>query len=250
MVFKLMEQVLPVQHLSVTGKAPDGIWCGAERYEFFLTPEEAALRTKFLEEYHKEKYGAGPYALYDTHADMVRWKPCGGVRKGPGPWAMVEGYFAEPSGGQVRWPGKDWVAVRIRPALFRRAPGPKQGQRIVPLDQNYPDGLTLSANPRDGFRLAEVVIYRGLDTEPPAQVTGVKATRAGDVVDLSWDDARDNTWTAFYRIYADKKLLAETHRLSTKLKASAVGQTPLTVVAVDLYGNASKPSDAVAVGKQ
>jgi hypothetical protein len=225
------------------------MWCGAERYEFFLTPEEAELRTKFLVEYHKEKYGAGPMALYDTHADMVRWKPCGRVRKGPGPWAMVEGYFAEPSGGQVRWPGKDWVIVRVRPALFRRAPGPKQGQRIVPLDQNYPDGLSLTANPRDGFRLDEVVVFRGRDTEPPSRVTGLKAQRAGEDVDLSWDKAKDNTLTAFYRVYVGKDLLTETHRLTARLKGSVIGERPITVVAVDLDGNASEPSEPVKAGK-
>jgi hypothetical protein len=247
MTLKLKEQKLPVQHLSLTGKAPDGIWCGAERYEFFLTKEEAEPRTKFLDEYHKEKYGAGPFELYDTHADMVRWKPCGAVRKGPGPWAMVEGYFAEPSGGQVRWPGKDWVIVRIRLGQFRRAPQPKQGQRLVPREQGYPNGLVLGANPKDGLRIGDVVIYRGADTEPPAKVTGVKVQRDGDAVTLSWDKARDNTLTAFYRIYAAKTLVAETHQLTTRLQTAAAKDGPLTVVAVDLDGNASEPSEPVAV---
>jgi hypothetical protein len=243
---KLAPQVLPVQHLSLTGKAPDGIWCGAERYEFFLPREEAAPRTQFLDAYHIVKYGAGPFGLYDTHADMVRWKPCGRVYKGPGPWAMVEGFFAEPSGGQVRWPGKDWVIVRIRPALFRRAPQPKMGQRLVGLDQNYPNGLTLTANPRDGLRIDNVVVFRGNDTEPPETVRGVKAHRDGADVALSWEPARDNTLTTYYRIYAGKNLIAESHRLTARVKASATGDGPLTVVAVDLYGNASAPSAPVA----
>jgi hypothetical protein len=133
------------------------------------------------------------------------------------------------------------VIARIRPALFRRAPQPKQGQKLVPLEQNYPDGLTLTANPRDGFRLAEVVLYRGADTEPPAHVTGLKTRRDGEEVELSWERARDNTLTAFYRVYAEEKLLAETHRLSVRLKRSAVGDSPLRVVAVDLDGNTSAP---------
>jgi hypothetical protein len=244
---KLDPQRLPVQHVSLTGRAPDGIWCGAERYEIFLPQEEAASRTKFLEEYHKKLYGDGPFRLYDTHADMVRWKPCGGVRKGPGPWAMVEGFFAEPSGGQVRWPGKEWVIVRIRPGLFRRAPQPKQGQKLVPPSQNYPDGLTLGASPRDGFRLDDVVIFRGTDTEPPERVRGVKLRRTGDDVEVSWERAKDNTLTAFYRIYAGKKLVAESHRLKATLKASAVGDAGLTVVAVDLYGNVGLPSVAARI---
>lgn len=239
---KLAAQTLPVQHLSLTGKAPDGIWCGAERYEFFLPREEAEARTQFLEAYHKEKYGGGPFTLYDTHADMVRWKPCGRVGKGPGSWAMVEGFFAEPSGGQVRWPGKDWVIVRIRPALFRRAPQPKQGQKLVGLDQNYPNGLTLTANPRDGMRIDNVVVFRGVPTEPPEAVRGCKIKRDGDDVELSWEPARADTVTAFYRIYAGANFIAESHRLSARLKAATVGTAALTVVAVDLYGNASTPS--------
>jgi hypothetical protein len=242
LALKLNEQRLPVQHLSLTGHAPDGIWCGAERYEFFLTPEESATRTKFLQEYHQEKYGGGPFELYDTHADMVRWKPCGRVRKGPGPWDMVEGYFAEPSGGQVRWPGKDWVIVRIRMSVFRRAPQPKQGQRLVPREQNYPNGLILRANPRDGLRIDDPVIFRGADVEPPARVTGIKVERQGEEVDVTWNKSKDNTLTAFYRIYAGEKLLTETHRLSAKLPAAVAKDAALSVVAVDLYGNASEAS--------
>jgi hypothetical protein len=238
---KLKAQNLPVQHVSVTGRAPDGIWCGAERYEIFLPPEQAAARSKFLEEYHKEKYGGGPFALYDTHADMVRWKPCGWARKGPGPWSWVEGYFAEPSGGQVRWPGSDWVIVRIRPGLFRRAPQPKQGQRLVPLAQNYPDGLTIAASPRDGFRLDDLIVFRGADVEPPEQVRGVQLRREGDEVVISWQRAKDNTLTAFYRIHAGSKLLAESHQLTARVRGTAVAG-PITVVAVDLYGNAGRPS--------
>ena len=48
----------------------------------------------------------------------------------------------------------------------------------------------------------------------------------------------------FSRTYteADKELLAETIQLSARVKA---GQAPLSVVAVDLYGNASTPSEAL-----
>ena len=249
MAVRLKDQKLPVQHLSITGTAPDGVWCGAERYEIFMPIEEAEARTKFLDEYHREKYGGGPFELYDTHADMVRWKPCGRVRKGPGPWAMVEGYFAEPSGGQVRWPGKDWVIVRIRLGLFRRAPQPKQGQRLVPRDQGYPNGLVLRASPKDDWRIDEMVIYRGRDIERPARVANVKLRPNGDQFELTWDRARDNTFTAFYRIYSGKHLVAETQRLNAKLKASSVGDAALTVVAVDLDGNASEPSEPVRAGK-
>jgi hypothetical protein len=160
---------------------------------------------------------------------------------------VVEGYFAEPSGGQVRWPGQDWVIVRIKPALFRRAPQPKQGQKLVPLAQNYPDGLTLGASPRDGFRLDDVVVFRGADVEPPERVRGVTVRRDGDDLEVSWERARDNTLTAFYRVYAGQKLVVESHRLTARLRATAVGDAALTVVAVDLYGNTAAPSAPAAV---
>jgi hypothetical protein len=229
-------------HLSVTGDAPDGKWCGPERYEIFLPPEMADARMKMLDEYHRGKYQGGIFELYDTHADMVRWKPCGRVRPGPGGWAMVEGYFSEPSCGQIRWPMGEWVIVRIRPALFRRQPGPQQGQRLVPLSQNYPNGLLFRANPKDNVRIDDVIIFRGADVEPPQRVGGLQARRAGNEIALSWDRTRDNTLTAFYRIYAGKNLLAETPQLTARVKAAA-GNAPLTVVAVDLYGNASSPSE-------
>src|SRR5262249_36500893 len=129
---------------------------------------------------------------------------------------------------------------------FRRAPGPKQGQRLVPLGQNYPGGLTLGASPRDGFRLDDVVIFRGADVEPPGRGRGVTARRDGDDREGSWGRARDDTLTAFYRVYAGKRLAAESHRLTARLKASAVGGEALTVVAVDLYGNAAPPSAPAA----
>jgi hypothetical protein len=232
------------QRLFIMGKAPDGRQCGPERYEFFLTPEEAKARTTMIEVAHEKQWGGGTFELYDTHADMLRWKPCGRVKPGPGPWAMVEGFFAEPSACQVRWPGRDWVIVRLRLGTFRRTPGPNQGQRPVPREQNYPDGLIIRAEPQTDVRLDDVVIYRGVDQEPPAQISSVKAERRGDEIVISWEPARDNTLTAFYRIYAGEKLLAEAHQLTARVQAADVGDAALAVVAVDLDGNASPPATA------
>lgn len=237
------------QRLSIFGEAPDGRRCGAERYEIFLSPEIAELRTKTIEEAHQKQFGGGTFELYDTHADMVRWKPCGRVRKGPGPWAMVEGFFAEPSPGQVRWPGTDWVIVRLRLGTFRRDPGPNQGQRLVPREQNYPNGLIFTAQPREAVRIDDVVIFRGDDDEPPARVSGVKVERQANDLEVSWNRASDNTLTAFYRLYAGQKLVAETHRLSARLKTADVKGAALSVVAVDLYGNCSVPSEPVRIEK-
>jgi hypothetical protein len=233
--------LLHPQRLFVIGQAPDGRDCGPERYEFFLTPEAAEARTSMIETAHRKQFGGGTFELYDTHADMLRWKPCGRVKPGPGPWKMVEGFFAEPSACQVRWPGDDWVIVRLRLGTFRRTPGPNMGQRPVPREQNYPDGLILRAEPQTDVRLDDVVIYRGIDREPPERMVGVVAERRGDRLVVSWNRARDNTLTAYYRVYAGEKLLAETHQLTVQVRAVDVGDAALTAVAVDLDGNASLP---------
>jgi hypothetical protein len=162
---------------------------------------------------------------------------------------MVEGFFAAPSPGQVRWPGKDWVIVRLRLGTFRRDPGPNQGQRLVPREQDYPKRLIFRAQPREDVRIDDVVIFRGDDEEPPARVSGVKVQRQANELEISWQRASDNTLTAFYRVYADKKLVIETHRLTVRLKTAELEGTALSVVAVDLYGNCSPPSEPVRLEK-
>ena len=64
---------------------------------------------------------------------------------------------------------------------------------------------------------------------------------------LSWNRSKDNTITAYYRVRADGKTLAETHQLSLSLDPAAVAGRALTVTAWDLYGNESKPSAPVRV---
>jgi hypothetical protein len=75
----------------------------------------------------------------------------------------------------------------------------------------------------------------------------------GKLDDACWNDAqhflgmaRDNTVTAFYRVHGGKKLLTETQHLSARVKTSAVAQVPITIVAVDYFGNASEGSEAAA----
>jgi len=222
------------------GRAPDNWQCGAHRHEVFMTPEAAAARAA-------KKAGEGysffpPLPVYHTHADFAAWKPLGRLWKAPGGWAMMSGYFSEPTIGCVMNPGTDWAILRTRLGLFRRYHGNAQGQRLVPREQDYPRGLTLV--PSAGkLLIGDVVIFRGRDVEAPQQVTGVTAQRAGEKVTVAWQRAKDNTLAAYYHVLADGKLAAETNRLSADLTAAA-GKA-LTVVAYDLYGNASRPSEAV-----
>jgi len=159
---------------------------------------------------------------------------------------MMTGHFSEPSIGSVMQPGTDWVIVRTRIGQFHR----QTSQGMVPMEQNYPNGLVFHAG-KEPFLIDDFIIFRGADTEPPARVTGLKAERKGDEVVLSWNRSEDNTLTAFYRVCVGARgaprLLAETHRLTLALSAAQAAGKPVTVTALDLYGNASPPSETVRV---
>ena len=219
------------------GRAPDRKQCGAQRHDVFLTREAAAKRKA-------AKHGGDSLfpapTMYHTHASMPAWKPIGRLWKAPGGWALMNGYFSEPTQGDVMWPGTDWVIVRTRLGLFRRYHGGHMGQALVPRSQGYPDGLTFSSS-SGKLLISDLVIFRGSDVEPPEQVTGVRSVSMAGRETISWNRARDNTLTAYYKVYAGGKLVAETHRLSVTVLGTKVGAAPITVVAYDLYGNASQP---------
>ena len=220
------------------GRAPDNWQCGAHRHDVFMTKEAAAKRKA-------TKHGGysqfPPMNIYHTHADFMAWKPMGRLWQAPGDWALMSGHFSEPSIGSVMMPGEDWCILRTRLGLFRRHAGRNKGQRLCPRDREFTGGLTFApgANP---VRISDLVIFRGADVQPPEQVTGVKLKRDGQKLRLSWNRAKDNTLAAYYKVYAGGTQVAETHRLSATLDAAKTGTEPLTVVAYDLYDNASKPS--------
>ena len=78
---------------------------------------------------------------------------------------------------------------------------------------------------------------------PPRPVTGLKATRQGDKIVVSWNPAKDNTFAMYYQVAGNGGPLAETHGLRAAVAAG--GFKAVTVVAVDLYGNVSRPSKPV-----
>jgi hypothetical protein len=214
------------------GRAPDDEQCEADRHEVFMTPEEAT----------KRKFPA--MDDYDTHGSMMAWKSHGRLHKFPGPWAMMTGHFSEPSIGSVMQPGTDWVIVRTRIGQFHR----QTSQGMVPMEQNYPKGLVFHAG-KEPFLIDDFIIFRGMDLEPPAAPTGLTAKREGDKVLLSWNRSDDNTLTAFYRVCVgargEPRLLAETHLPTLALDAAKAAGRPISVTALDLYGNVSPPSEAV-----
>ncbi len=211
------------------GRAPDNEQCEADRHEVFMTREAAEAR----------KFPA--LTDYDTHGSMMAWKSHGRRRLAAGPWAMMTGHFSEPSIGSVMSPGTDWCVLRTRLGMMRR----QRSQGLVPLSQNYPRGLTFAAG--EPYLIDEVVVFRGLDMEAPQPPGNLKAAREGGQIVLSWDRAQDNTLTAYYQVLADGEKLGETHQLSLSLPAEKLAGKAVTVVAVDFYANASKPSAPLAI---
>jgi hypothetical protein len=168
----------------------------------------------------------------------MAWMPQGRLWKAPGSWAMMTGHFAEPSIGSLISPGKDWVILRTRLGQLRR----QRSQALVPPSQDYPQGLVFAAG--EPYLIDDIVIFRGADVEPPEPPGGASIQREGDEVVVSWQQAKDNTLAAYYRVYAGEALAAETHRLSVRLRAAEAAGRAVTIVAYDLYGNASKPAKA------
>jgi hypothetical protein len=93
--------------------------------------------------------------------------------------------------------------------------------------------------------IGDLVIFRGIDIEPPARVTGVRLRREGEALVISWDRANDNTLTAYYGVFAGQHLVAQTHGLSIRIRAAEVDARTVAIVAYDLYGNASVASEPV-----
>jgi hypothetical protein len=90
---------------------------------------------------------------------------------------------------------------------------------------------------------APAVVAHGL----PEKVVSVVLSRVGDELEISWQRCAGAALPAYYRVYAGKEQIAETDCLSIRTQASACIAVPLTIVAYDLYGNASEPSEPVCV---
>jgi len=227
-------------------RTPDGWKCGACRHEFFITPEAAAAR-----KVDKAGFALFPTLdLYDMHADKAAWKPWGRLWKGPGPWAKVTGFLSEPSESAVIHPGTDWTILRMRLGEFRRYAGrsPRApeipGQSLVPRGLGYPDGLVFFPAPGPVI-ISDLVVFRGADVEAPRPVTGIESTVEGGFLTIRWQQAEDNTLAAYYRVYAGEQVLAETSRLEARLSIADIRARNVSVVAVDLYDNASAPATSV-----
>ena len=180
---------------------------------------------------------------------MVRWKPCGRVRQGAGAVGDGRGLLrrAEPRPGALAGQG---LGDRPHPAgPFRRAPQPKQGQRLVPRDQNYPNGLTFTASPATASGIDDVIIFRGVDVEPPERRQrrqgAAQGRRPGGVLGAGQGQHPDGLLPRL----RGQEAADRNAPLDGQAQEADVADSRLTVVAVDLYGNASEPSQVVAAPK-
>ena len=152
-------------------------------------------------------------------------------------------WFSEPSIGRIFFGGpKHWAVAYARLGdLQTQHP---HNKRIDPDADGLP-GWFFHPQSGKAIRISDAVLFRGLDVEPPEAPAGVKVrTQAGRAV-VSWEPAKDNTLTVWYRVTAGGRTIAEAAELSASVPASAVEGRKVAVQAVDFFENISAASEAV-----
>ncbi|HET6428848.1 MAG TPA: hypothetical protein VFJ30_10585, partial [Phycisphaerae bacterium] len=152
-------------------------------------------------------------------------------------------WFSEPSIGRIFFGGpKHWAVAYARLGdLQTQHP---HNKRIDP-DADGLRGWFFHPQSGKAIRISDAVLFRGLDVEPPEAPAGVKVrTQAGRAV-VSWEPAKDNTLTVWYRVTAGGRTIAEAAELSASVPASAVEGRKVAVQAVDFFENISAASEAV-----
>jgi hypothetical protein len=158
-------------------------------------------------------------------------------------------WFSEPTIGHIGFAGPaQWAVVYTR--LGELQTQHPDNKRVDPDTDEIP-GWFFHPTGNFDMLLAEAVIFKGSDNEPPAKVTNVKRRIEKDKVVLSWDKAADNTLVVWYKVLAgegqDAQTVAEAAELSATLAPADVKGRALRVCAVDFFENVSEPSDPVKV---
>ncbi|KKM03640.1 hypothetical protein LCGC14_1772410 [marine sediment metagenome] len=103
------------------------------------------------------------------------------------------------------------------------------------------------------YWIDKFIIYRGVDTAPPAAPSGVKANAGTHgLVELTWTEPKDNAFAAVYSIHckgADGKWvkLDESIQPRYSYTVAAAGKVAYRITAADYDNNVSKPSADVTV---
>ena len=154
-------------------------------------------------------------------------------------------WFSEPTIGRIHFTGPEhWSVVYTRvDDLQTQHPDNK---RIDPDKDELPGWFFHPGGDFD-LLIAEAVMFKGLDNQPPAAPAGVKAATADGKTTVTWNKSADNTLTVWYKVLADDAVVAEVAALSVELTADKVAGKTLTVRAVDFFENVSQPSESVKV---
>ena len=159
-------------------------------------------------------------------------------------------WFSEPTIGHLAFAGPQNYCLAYTRLGELQTQHPHN--KLVNPDTDSIPGWFFHAMGEGEVYIAQAVMFRGIDAEPPAKPAGVTVKPDGGVATVSWQPSVDNTIVAWYRVVAgegkDQQVLAEAAELSVKLPAAKLagakqaGQT-IRVQAVDFFENASEPSD-------
>ena len=158
-------------------------------------------------------------------------------------------WYAEPTIGRIYFAGpRHWAVAYARVGeMITQNP---HCYNVYPEQDELPGWFFHPAGRYD-ILISDVVMFRGVDNEPPARVGNVRCRAEGDRARLSWDRSADNTLTVWYRVGLgegeDAKTAAEVAELSVTLPLAEVRGKKLTVQAVDFFENISEPSRPVTV---
>ena len=154
-------------------------------------------------------------------------------------------WYGEPSIGRIYFAGpKQWAVAYARVGeMITQNPHCKP---VYPEKDELPGWFFHPGGPYD-ILISDVVMFKGVDNQPPAKVTGVKCAVEGDTAKLSWKKSADNTLTIWYKVVAGEgeaaETVAEVAELSATLPLERVKGKKLFVHAVDFFENVSERSE-------
>ncbi|MHC4716773.1 MAG: sugar-binding protein, partial [Planctomycetota bacterium] len=152
-------------------------------------------------------------------------------------------WFSEPSIGRIFFGGpKHWAVAHTRVGdLQTQHP---HNKRVDP-DRDRIRGWFFHPQSGGDILISDAVVFRGIDDEPPARPAGVKVTTWGNRAVVTWEPAKDNTLTVWYKVTADGRTVAEAAELTASLPLAKVKGKAIAVQAVDFFENVSQRSEPV-----
>ena len=117
-------------------------------------------------------------------------------------------------------------------------------------------GISIRSDDKEvhAWQVDDLAVWRGVDTEKPAAVTGIEAKGAGDAVKISWKRSSDNLAVRSYRVYrgtvpnfkcTGESLIGETMALNFTDTSAMRNDYFYRVTAVDCADLESAPGKAV-----